>query len=90
MCDFFQKKLFIFEAVKYHAMKIKKILIFGLLFTICNLIADTVFAGTGGANDGQVMLLAILVVLLIIFGILYFFPFLVHRIKDFWNKYHQC
>jgi hypothetical protein len=29
-------------------------------------------------------------VLLIIFGILYFFPFLVHRIKDFWNKYHQC
>jgi len=75
---------------KPDVMKIKKILIFGLLFIVCNLIADKVFAGTGGANDGQVMLLAILAVLLVILGILYFFPFLVHRIRDLWNKYHHC
>lgn len=71
-------------------MKINKILIFGLLFTVCNLIADKAVAGTGGANDGQVMLLAILAVLLVILGILFFFPIIIHRIRDLWNKFHHC
>jgi hypothetical protein len=71
-------------------MKIKKILIFGLCFTVCNLIADKAFSGTGGANDGQVMLLAILTVLVVILGILSFFPILVHRIRDLWKKLHHC
>jgi sterol desaturase/sphingolipid hydroxylase (fatty acid hydroxylase superfamily) len=71
-------------------MKIKKIFLFGLLLTLFNLLCGQAFAGTGGANDGQVMLLAILAVLLVIFGILYFFPRIVHRIRDLWNKYHHC
>ncbi len=71
-------------------MKKKKIFLYGLLLTLLNLLCLQVFAGTGGANDGQVMLLAILSVLLVIFGILTFFPLLVHRIRDLWKKYHHC
>jgi type III secretory pathway component EscU len=71
-------------------MKTSKIFLLGFLFLFFILFDNQAFAGTGGANDGQVMLLAILAVLLVILGILYFFPFLVHLIRDFWNKYHHC
>lgn len=71
-------------------MKKKKIFLFGLLITLFNLLCGQAFAGTGGANDGQVMLLAILAVLSAIFGILYFFPRLVNRIKDLWKRFHHC
>ncbi len=71
-------------------MKKKKVLLFGLLVTLFNLTGGQVFAGTGGANDGLVMLLAILAVLSAVFGILYFSPLLVHWIKDLWKKYHHC
>lgn len=90
LCDFFHKKLIIFDAHKHHTMKANKILIFGLPITLFNLMGGQAFAGTGGANDGQVMLLVILAVLSVILGMLYFFPFLVHRIRDLWNKYHHC
>ncbi|HZX61922.1 MAG TPA: hypothetical protein VFE66_01835 [Bacteroidales bacterium] len=71
-------------------MKKKKIFLFGLLLMLFNLLCGQAFAGTGGANDGQVMLLAILAVLSAIFGILYFFPRLVNRIKDLWKRFHHC
>jgi len=71
-------------------MKIKKIFQFGVLISFFILVDNHAFAGTGGANDGQVMLLAILSVLLVILGILFFFPILIHRIRDLWNKYHHC
>ena len=71
-------------------MKANKVWIIGLLITLFNLLCGQAFAGTGGANDGQVMLLAILAVLSAIFGILYFFPRLVNRIKDLWKRFHHC
>jgi len=71
-------------------MKANKVWIIGLLITLFNLLCGQAFAGTGGANDGQVMVLVILAVLLVIFGILYFSPRIVHRIRDLWNKYHHC
>jgi hypothetical protein len=71
-------------------MKTSKIFIFGFLFSFFILLDQHAFAGTGGPNDGQVMLLVILAVLSVIFGILYFSPFLVHWIRELWKKYHQC
>ena len=75
---------------KPDVMKIKKIFLFGFLLSFFFLVDKHAFAGTGGANDGQVMLLAILAVLLVILGIFYFFPFLVHLIRDFWKRFHHC
>ena len=71
-------------------MKKHKIFLFGIFLTLFTFFCGQAFAGTGGANDGQVMLLAILAVLSVILGILYFFPILVHKIRDLWNKYHHC
>ena len=71
-------------------MKKNKIFLFSLFLTLFNFLCGPVFAGTGGANDGQVMLLAILVLLLAILGILFFLPILIHWIKNFWNKYNHC
>jgi len=71
-------------------MKKKKIFLYGLLLTLLNLLCLQVFAGTGGANDGQVMVLVILAILLCILGILYFFPLLIHRVHDLWKKFHHC
>jgi hypothetical protein len=71
-------------------MKTNKIFLFGFLISFFILLDKRVFAGTGGPNDGQVMLLVILAVLSAILGILYFFPRLVHLIRDLWKKYHHC
>jgi hypothetical protein len=71
-------------------MKTNKIFLFGFLLSFFILLDQHAFAGTGGPNDGQVMVLVILAVLSAIFGILYFFPRLVNRIKDFWKRFHHC
>ena len=71
-------------------MKKKKIFLYGLLLTLFNLLCLQAFAGTGGANDGQVMVLVILAILLCILGILYFFPLLIHRVHDLWKRFHHC
>jgi hypothetical protein len=36
------------------------------------------------------MLLAILAFLFVVFGILNFFPWLVHQIRNLWNRYRHC
>ncbi len=71
-------------------MKANKIFLFGILLSLFILVDKHAIAGTGGPNDGQVMLLVILAVLSSIFGILYFSPLLVHWIRDLWNKYRHC
>jgi len=71
-------------------MKADKIFIFCLLLLIFILSSGQAFAGTGNANDGQVMLLAILAFLFVVFGILNFFPWLVHQIRNLWNRYRHC
>jgi hypothetical protein len=76
--------------LKPDVMKIKKIFLFGFLLSFFILLDKHAFAGTGGPNDGQVMLLVILAVLLAIFAILYFPPLLVNGIRNLWKKYHHC
>jgi hypothetical protein len=71
-------------------MKTNKIFFSGFLFSIFILFNKYAFAGTGGARDGQIMLLVILGILTLIFGILYFSPLLVHWIRDLWKKFHHC
>jgi sterol desaturase/sphingolipid hydroxylase (fatty acid hydroxylase superfamily) len=71
-------------------MKINKIPLAILLLLCVNLIGEKAFAGTGGPNDGQIMLVAILALLSIILCILYFSPRLVHWISELWKKHHHC
>jgi hypothetical protein len=71
-------------------MKTKKAFLFSLFFALFFFLCGQTFAGTGGARDGQLMLIVILAVLSGIVGILFFFPILFHRIKNLWNKYHHC
>jgi quinol-cytochrome oxidoreductase complex cytochrome b subunit len=71
-------------------MKAIKIFFFVLLLLLFSLTGLEAFAGTGGPNDGQIMLLAILVLLSLILGILYFFPLLVVQIRKLWSKFHHC
>jgi len=71
-------------------MKANKMLITCLLILMLNLYGGQAFAGTGGPSDGQVMLLAILAVLTVIFGLLIISPWLVQQIRDLWKRYHHC
>ena len=84
------EKLIIFDALKLNVMKTSKIFVFGFLLFFLILSDKYAFAGTGGPSDGQVMLLVILAVLTAVFGILYFFPILVHRVRDLWKRFHHC
>jgi hypothetical protein len=71
-------------------MKTKRSFLSGSLLSLFILLAGNAFAGTGGANDGYLMLLAIGLIFLLISGILYFSPLLFQRIKDLWNRLHHC
>ena len=71
-------------------MKTNKIFLIGFLLSLFILLNKQAFAGTGGPNDGQVMLLVIVAALSSVFGILYFSPLLVHWIKDLWKRFHHC
>ncbi len=71
-------------------MKTKKIFLFGFLILFFILLDKHAFAGTGGPNDGQVMVLVILAILSVILGILYFFPLLIHRVHDLWKRFYHC
>jgi len=76
--------------LKPDIMNTKKIFLFRFLILFFILLDKHSFAGTGGPNDGQVMVLVILAILLCILGILYFFPLLIHRVHDLWKRFHHC
>jgi hypothetical protein len=86
----FPKRFIIFGVINPDAMKTKKIQFVCFFFSFFFLLCEQTFAGTGGAKDGQLMLIVIAAVLSGIVGILFLFPFLFHQIKNIWNKLHHC
>jgi hypothetical protein len=76
--------------LKPDIMKANKFHLFGFLLMFFNLLGEYAFAGTGGARDGQLVLMILLGSLLLILGILYSVPILIHRIRDLWRKLHGC
>jgi hypothetical protein len=71
-------------------MKTTRIFPFGSILIALLLLNAQAFAGTGGPSDGQIMVLAVLALLSVIFAVLYFPPLLFHWIRDIWKKYHHC
>ena len=70
-------------------MKTNKFLLFVYLLLFFNLVVEYAFAGTGGARDGQLFSLILIGSLILILGIQYTIPILLHRIHDLWRKLHR-
>jgi hypothetical protein len=68
-----------------HSMKNFRI----LLVTFCILYAGTLFAATGNASDGQWMMLAVIGLLSVIAGILYFAPIAYHHALDLVHRLYR-
>jgi len=71
-------------------MKTNRFLLFGFLLVFFTLLGEYAFAATGDASDGQLFFLIILGSLLLILGIQYSIPILIHQIRDLWRKLHGC
>ena len=69
-------------------MKRNKFFMFGYLILLFIFTNKSVFAGTGGARDGQVLILFFIGSLLLLLGILYLTPILIHWIHNIWKKIH--